>query len=550
MSAYRRLRPRYSFAAKIGLAAGLVLLADALFYGHKAGFTLGAYGLALTVAAGLAGRMTAKDRRAIVATIIAAALALAMMDQPKFITLLMFSCSLGVAVMSPRARAGDDAWQWLQKLIANGVLAAIHIFMDARRVFKASPHRAWNLSGWRRAGLTLILPTGGGALFLWLFATANPLIDQALRRAFSIEFDWRLDVARGLFWLLVLVVAWGYMRPWMLRRTISTPGGEGDLKLPGVTVSSVSMALVTFNLLFALQNGLDIVFLWSGAGLPDGVTLAEYAHRGAYPLIATALLAGLFVLVALAPGSATSRSKPIRWLVVLWVAQNIMLVASTMLRTVDYIEVYSLTRLRIAALAWMALVAIGLALICWRMLRAKSSSWLINANVLAAGSVLAACTVDDLGALAARWNIEHAAEVGGRGTNLDLCYLNELGPSAMVAVALLEQRSLPPELAERVTWLRDVLARDLALEQSEWRSWTWRGARRLSAAQGISAGGKPYGDPLSEKRQCDGTVIPPDPPEPAPAPSFSAQGSLQFPSPDAADYPVPQQAPLTSSQPR
>ena len=63
-----------------------------------------------------------------------------------------------------------------------------------------------------------------------------------------------------------------------------------------------------FQAVFALQNGLDLAFLWSGAPLPDGMTLAEYAHRGAYPLIATALLAGLFVLVTLRPGAPTRRN--------------------------------------------------------------------------------------------------------------------------------------------------------------------------------------------------------------------------------------------------
>ena len=67
------------------------------------------------------------------------------------------------------------------------------------------------------------------------------------------------------------------------------------------------VSLVAFNLIFALQNGLDLAFLWSGAPLPGDLTLAGYAHRGAYPLIATALLAGLFVLVTLRPGSATAR---------------------------------------------------------------------------------------------------------------------------------------------------------------------------------------------------------------------------------------------------
>ena len=54
-----------------------------------------------------------------------------------------------------------------------------------------------------------------------------------------------------------------------------------------------------FNALFAVQTVLDLAYLWGGVRLPDGMTYADYAHRGAYPLIATALLAAAFVLAAM-----------------------------------------------------------------------------------------------------------------------------------------------------------------------------------------------------------------------------------------------------------
>src|SRR3546814_12605508 len=113
--------------------------------------------------------------------------------------------------------------------------------------------------------------------------------------------------------------------------------------------------LFPYTTLFRSQNALDIAFLWSGAALPGHVTLAEYAHRGAYTLIATALLAGLFVLVVLRPGEAATRSPRVRGLVVLWIAQNVLLVASSILRTGDYIAAYGLTSFRIEALAWVGL---------------------------------------------------------------------------------------------------------------------------------------------------------------------------------------------------
>ncbi len=124
----------------------------------------------------------------------------------------------------------------------------------------------------------------------------------------------------------------------------------------------MSRSLILFNALFALQSGLDLVYLWGGANLPDGMSHAEYAHRGAYPLIVTALLAAGFVLVAMRPGGPAEQSRLIRPLVLAWIAQNILLVISSIFRLDLYVAAFSLTYLRLAAFIWMLLVADGTAI--------------------------------------------------------------------------------------------------------------------------------------------------------------------------------------------
>ena len=274
--------------------------------------------------------------------------------------------------------------------------------------------------------------------------------------------------------------------------------------------------------MFAVQNLLDLVFLWSGARLPDGMTLAEYAHRGAYPLIVTALLAALFVLIGFRQGSETGGRPLVRRLVLLWIVQNVLLVASSILRTLDYIDVFTLTQLRIAALAWMLLVAIGLGLIWWRIVRNKSSRWLINSNAAAAALMLSLLSAVDTGAVAAGWNVTHAREVGGRGAPLDLCYLRRLGSSALVPLAELEGRTGDPEFFARVSSVRQSVMEDLERSQSFNADWSWRGARRLAEAKRLLSGSR---TPVSRtvNRGCDGRiqplrieVAPPPPPPPFP----------------------------------
>ena len=131
------------------------------------------------------------------------------------------------------------------------------------------------------------------------------------------------------------------------------------------------------SLLFLFQNVLDIEYLWSGAALPSGMTYAEYAHRGAYPLIATTLLAGLLTLITFGRQCTGPVWKQARILVYIWLVQNVFLVASSLLRLWKYISVYSLTELRVAAAFWMLLVACGLCLILYKVWKNKDLAWLV-----------------------------------------------------------------------------------------------------------------------------------------------------------------------------
>jgi hypothetical protein len=124
-------------------------------------------------------------------------------------------------------------------------------------------------------------------------------------------------------------------------------------------------------------------------------------------LIVTALLAAGFVLAALRPGSATANDPLIRRLVYAWVAQNIVLVISSILRLDLYVGIYSLTYWRIAAFVWMGLVAAGLALIIARIALAKSSLWLLTANLLRFRRRFMPAPSSTLPAVANR-NVEHS----------------------------------------------------------------------------------------------------------------------------------------------
>jgi hypothetical protein len=504
------IRFRGSLWWTIGCAFAAVVLGDILFFQKEqfAGY-FGVYELAVLALLLLARSAVRRDRRALLAMAAAAIFAGAMILDANVLAWILFWVAAGMATLLPSVARFDDGWRWAQRLVLLGLRALVAPLLDLQRARKVHAHASERDVGLRRGLAALALPICGSIIVLMLFTTANPVLDRFMASLFSIDIG-RFSPIRVVLWAVLFIMAWGLLHPRPTQRLLGTFDGTGDLDIPGVSVASVRLSLIAFNLLFAMQNLMDIAFMGGLARLPDGMTFAEYAHRGAYPLIATALLAAVFVLVTLRPGSRTAGVPAIRAMVILWVVQNVVLVASSILRTLDYVDAYSLTPLRIAALVWMLLVALGLVLICWRMLTGRSASWLINANMAAAAIVLSVASFVDLGAVSAWWNIRHAREVGGRGAALDLCYLNQLGGSALLPLLALERRTdLPQLFRARVQYVRAEVMKGVEGHLKH-GGWTWLGQHRLEDAQ-HALGSMPSLRIAQGRRNCDGSLIPPPP---------------------------------------
>jgi len=469
------------FWFKISAAVLLVVTADILVFDTIPGSVLGVFCLLWLVLAASVRKGWRGDRRGQWAALAALAMSAVMIDRPSLLAWILFGIALMVAMQSARVRPHEDAWRWAQRLIVNVLGAFIAPALDLRTLSRAKTRKGAGVAPARVLHF-LVVPVIGAVVFIGLFSMANPLLADFISRL-SVPRPGENQIARVIFWGIVLIGTYGVFRPRWRRKLIALPHRSSDTSF--IPAASVMASLVVFNLIFAVQNGLDLAFLWSGASLPAEITLAEYAHRGAYPLIFTALLAGLFVLVFLHPGSTTANNPWIRRLVVLWVGQNLLLVASSLLRTAEYIDVYSLTRLRLSAMIWMVLVAVGLCLICWRLLKNRSGSWLINTNVAACAIVLFTAATIDLGPIVAAWNTTHAREAGGHGQPLDLPYLMTLGGASVLSLARMEQRTGDPAFKATVRPMLDDRIFSLTQRQADWRSWRWRDARRLSRLRSI-----------------------------------------------------------------
>ncbi len=336
----------------------------------------------------------------------------------------------------------------------------------------------------------LLLPLLAIAIFGMLLMTANPLIEATVTR-----LSWGDSLDFLASWMPLVTVLMFFLGRAVLEMKAphARPIGDTALWQPQYFMPGpVAVTLLALNGMFMAENILDLNYVWSDAALPAGMSHAEYVHRGAYALIATAILAGALMILALQPGSRAEASKAVRWLVYLWTAQNVLLVASSVKRTFSYIDAYGMTLWRLSGLIWMGLVAAGLIFIMARVIARRGPGWLVNINLGTAFAVLLICGLIDFRAVVADWNVERAlARIGPVNVNqpidLDRHYLDNLGPSA---IAPLERLVAVAASAGSIWTPNHVITRDvptqirqlchrLGNEQSDWKTWTLRGYAQL-----------------------------------------------------------------------
>ncbi len=422
-------------------ATACVALADWLFYDWQIGISLALF-LGVLGAVAVAGNRVYATRtvQIVMAAIFAAGL-LALIEDVNVLSVIVGALATALFVIVMTAR-GNSSWQW--NLFEAAIAPLRGPFQLAGDLFVALQQMKQQVPEWLRMGslIAWIVPLSVFAVFLGLFSSANPLIEHGLMQIDLRFLSNHSDLQRTLFWLFIACAIW----PFIHRRIRRTPARKSEPS-PAVAAEPSELdylfgaqamlrSLILFNALFALQTGLDLVYLWGGAALPDGLTYAEYAHRGAYPLIATALLAAGFVLIAMRPGGPAEQSRLIRPLVLVWTGQNILLVISSILRLDLYVAAYSLL-------------------------------------------VLYGCCFVNAPRVVASYNVEHCREAGGTGLNLDLKYLFSLGPQILPVVEPRLQKisALQPYVAG---FRFDYEARSRPVN---WRAWgfrAWRLERYLS----------------------------------------------------------------------
>ena len=450
---------------RLGLLVALIALGDVLVWQAAPGLSLAVFAFAVFVA-GLAlawPRLAPRVRLGVASGIVLCLLPLVELVQPLSVLIALSGLSVAAAVTAG-VRSSDV------------LRAALRLWWVApAQSARDTAHAARGVGGIRMAQWDLralvmgwALPAAATLVFAALLAGANPVLDRVLSDFAQWEPPqpnmWRL-----WFWVFLAATVWPVLVTYRMRERLQYRKPQRATVLrPGlINAVSVARSLVAFNALFAVQTGMDVLYLYGDVALPDGISPAAYAHRGAYPLLATALLAGVFAVVA----RPHLNGRPVlRALMMLWLAQTLALVFASVWRLDLYVEAFGLTPLRVAAYIWMAVVAVGLGITAQQVWQDRPAAWMMLRSGLLGLAVLYVSAFVNFDGFVARYNLTHDVPEDREM----LCKLSE---GAMPAIELHSGE------ATASFCLREFYAPEL-FHPTDWREWgfrNWRVRRSLAA---------------------------------------------------------------------
>ncbi|MEI7597183.1 MAG: DUF4153 domain-containing protein [Bacteroidota bacterium] len=183
--------------------------------------------------------------------------------------------------------------------------------------------------------------------------------------------------------------------------------------------------LIMLNLLLFIVNILDVQYIWIQQNLPARLTFAEFIHNGIGTLILSIIMAIIIILV-LFKGKINffEQNKTIKMLAYIWIAQNIILIISNLLKNQMYIEVFGFTYKRIGVYIWLIMALGGLISTIYKIYAVKSNWFLFRANGWIGFSVLVVASLFNWDMLIVKYNLT-------KSESPDKSYILELSPEVL-----------------------------------------------------------------------------------------------------------------------
>ncbi len=194
------------------------------------------------------------------------------------------------------------------------------------------------------------------------------------------------------------------------------------------------LLLILLNLLLLIVNLADITFLANGISNPNEHNFSEMVHQGVGALI-TSIVIAVAILLYLFRGQLNfdRKAKTLFILALLWVLQNLVLIATSGLKNSLYIHfVDGLTYKRIGVFYYLLLSCIGLFFTAYKLYAKKPNWYLVRSNfVVFFGVMVLSCAVN-WDTLIARYNIQKAV---AEQKDPDMFYIGKLSAANLPLLA-------------------------------------------------------------------------------------------------------------------
>lgn len=254
---------------------------------------------------------------------------------------------------------------------------------------------------------------------------------------------------------------------------------SGNLAIKNLNILGL-VSLILLNALLALLNLLDIIYVWIGFQ-PDQVNLYEMIHSGTDLLILSIVLAILVVLLFFEGNlNFYKRNRWLKLAAYIWIAQNVVLAFSVLLRDYYYIRETGLAYKRIGVLFYLAMVFTGLISVFWKLYRRKTLFYLVNVNGWAGIILLVLATTVNWDEYIARYNFSRSDQI-----QLPVPFMLSLDQAALPLLRehanILEAQEAkyktgdPSEIVPAIE--QKIAAYQLARQSHSWLSWNWADAR-------------------------------------------------------------------------